>query len=86
LSPPDGFRLIAPANKPFCCNPFFFGGGRALLFEVIAIDAEPAAFGGEPDVAVEGKGGAMTAVALRRVYFQHKEVCKQLRRFMALTA
>ena len=52
FSPSDDFRLIAPANRPFCWKDAFFLGGKA--FVVVEVEM-PAAIGGEPDV--EGRGG-----------------------------
>ena len=56
LSPAEGFRLIAPASRPFCFEaalPVFGGAGLLLLVEACA------AVGGEPDVTVaaEDAGG-----------------------------
>jgi len=52
LSPAEGFRLMAPASRPFCFEATLpvFGGAGLLLVLLLVVAC--AAVGGEPDVTV----------------------------------
>lgn len=55
FSPPNDFRLIAPANNPFCWNFLGLGGGAlALLVPVVAVEGTVEAV----DVPASGGGPA----------------------------